>query len=117
MSRGTFDPEEFREELEAAPDNRAVGTTLWFENDRIKVWELRLEPGERAPFHCHARDYFWTVVSPGRGRQRFADGTWTERDYAMGETKFLHHSPTDTLIHDLENVGEGVLRFVTVELS
>ena len=26
-----------------------VGTTLLFENDRVKVWEMSLEPGEEAP--------------------------------------------------------------------
>lgn len=39
------------------------------------------------------------------------------RDYALGETKYLVHSHDDALIHDLENVGESMLRFVTVELK
>ena len=57
-----------------------LGTSLWFENDRVRVFEVRLEPGERGPFHVHDRTYFWTVVEPGRGRQRFADGTFVVRD-------------------------------------
>jgi hypothetical protein len=117
VTEGRFDREGFREELQTAPENRAVGTDLWFENDRVRVWDLHLEPGQRAPFHCHAEDYFWTVVSPGRGRQRFADGTYQEREYSLGETRFLHNSLDSVLIHDLENVGQTVLRFVTVELK
>jgi hypothetical protein len=27
------------------------------------------------------------------------------------------HSPEDPLVHDLENVGSSILRFVTVELK
>ena len=113
---GTFDAGEFADELAAAPVNLDVGTSLLFENGSVKVWEVRLAPGERGPFHAHTRNYFWTVVESGTGLQRFSDGTFVVRDYALGETRFLEHSPQDSLIHDLENVGETVLRFVTVEL-
>ena len=34
-----------------------VGTTLLFENDRVRVWELRLEPGQRSDLHHHESDY------------------------------------------------------------
>lgn len=113
---GTFDTGRYAAELRVAPDNLAVGTTLWFENERLKVWEVLLQPGERGPFHAHTRDYFWTVVEGGRGLQRFADGTFRVRDYAVGDTSYLEHTPDDPLIHDLENAGDTVLRFVTVEL-
>jgi len=116
VEEGTFDPVEFAEELAAAPTNLAVGTTRWFENDRLKVWEVKLEPGERGPFHSHTHNYFWTVVEGGRGLQRFSDGTLLVRDYHIGDTSYLEHTPETALIHDLENVGETVLRFVTVEL-
>lgn len=116
VETGRFDPDEFAEELAAAPGNLEVGTSLWFENDRIRVWELRLEPGQRGPFHAHTRDYFWTVVEGSRGLQRLADGSFSVREYRVGETRYLEHSPDQALIHDLENVGETVLRFVTVEL-
>jgi quercetin dioxygenase-like cupin family protein len=116
LNEGTFDPADFSEELAVAPTNLAVGTTLWFENDRLKVWEVKLEPGERGPFHAHTRNYFWTVVEGGRGLQRMGNGTFWERDYRVGDTSYLEHTPQTALIHDLENVGDSVLRFVTVEL-
>jgi quercetin dioxygenase-like cupin family protein len=116
IEEGHFDPAEFAAELAAAPTNLAVGTTLWFENDRIKVWEVQLAPGERGPFHAHTRNYFWTVVEGGRGLQRLGDGTLAVRNYSVGDTSFLEHTPETALVHDLENVGETVLRFVTVEL-
>ena len=114
---GTFDPADFAEELAAAPTNREIGTSLWFENDHVRIYENRLEPGERGPFHVHDATYFWTVIEPGRGLQRFADGTRVTRDYALGETRYLVHTREDPLIHDLENVGDSTLRFVTVELK
>jgi uncharacterized cupin superfamily protein len=115
--RGTFALEEFAQELAAAPTNREIGTALWLENDHVRVFEVRLEPGQRGPFHVHDATYFWTVVEAGRGLQRFADGTLVVRDYALGETKYLVHSADDPLVHDLENVGDSTLRFVTVELK
>ena len=116
VEEGTFDPDDYAAELAAAPDNLEVGTTIWFENDRIRVWEILLQPGERGAFHSHVTNYFWTVVEGSRGLQRFADGTFVVRDYLVGETKYLEHTPETALIHDLENVGNSTLRFVTVEL-
>jgi len=116
VEQGVFDTGEFVEELDAAPHNKELGTSVWFENDRIRVWEVLLEPGERGAFHAHTTNYFWTVVEGSRGLQRFSDGTFVVRDYLVGETKFLEHSEEEFLIHDLENVGNSTLRFVTVEL-
>jgi beta-alanine degradation protein BauB len=115
--RGTYDPGEFSDELERAPSNHDIGTALWFEDDKIRVFESRLEPGQRAPFHVHDKTYFWTVVDSGRGLQRFADGNYVVHGYELGETKRLEHSASETLIHDLENVGDTTLRFVTVEFK
>lgn len=116
VESGHFDVADYAQELERAPHNHQLGTSLWFANDRIRVFEVRLPPGERGPFHIHDKTYFWTVVGAGRGRQRLADGTYVVRDYRLGETKYLVHSADDALIHDLENVGTTELRFVTVEL-
>ncbi|MGH8942008.1 MAG: cupin domain-containing protein [Acidimicrobiia bacterium] len=116
LNEGLYDPADFTDELAAAPYNFDVGTTVWFENDRIRVWEILLQPGERGAFHSHVTNYFWTVVEGSRGLQRFSDGTYVVRDYLVGETKYLEHTPESALIHDLENVGSSTLRFVTVEL-
>ena len=115
--RRTFAVEDFADELAVAGENRELGTSLWFENDHVRIFEVSLGPGGRGPFHVHDATYFWTVVEPGRGLQRFADGSFVVRDYALGDTKYLIHSPEDPLVHDLENVGETTLRFVTVELK
>ena len=116
VEEGAFDPAEFAGELAAAQANLEVGTRLWFQNDRVKVWEISLEPGQRGPFHAHTRRYLWTVVSPGTGRQRSPDGSFTVRRYEVGDTQYSEHSEADPMIHDLENAGETTLRFVTVEL-
>jgi quercetin dioxygenase-like cupin family protein len=116
IEEGAYDVASFAEELAAAPDNPAVGTSRLFENERVRVWEVRLAPGERSPFHAHTVRYFWTCVDAGVGRQRYADGTMKLLRYAAGDTLYSEHSAEAPLLHDLENVGETPLRFVTVEL-
>jgi len=112
-----FDPVDYERELTQAPANKNVGTRLWFENEAIRVWEVRLAPGERGPFHAHTRRYFWTVVDAGLGRQRTtADGSMITREYNVGDTNYSEHSEEDPMIHDFENVGDTEIRFITVEL-
>ena len=117
VKRGSYDVAEYADELVRAHQNHDIGSSLWLENDHVRIFESRLEPGERGPFHVHDRTYFWTVVDAGRGLQRFADGAYVVRDYRVGDTKYLVHSFDDPLVHDLENVGDTTLRFVTVELK
>lgn len=116
LEEGTFDVGEFEDELAAAPDNRAIGSSVLFENDRVRVWEVRLQPGERGDFHLHDRNYFWTVVDGGIGKQRSPDGTYVLRRYDTGDTSFQDNTPDDSMIHDFENAGDAEIRFVTVEL-
>jgi hypothetical protein len=40
-----------------------IATSLLFENDRVRVWEMRLDPGERSPIHEHKHDYVMIQVS------------------------------------------------------
>ena len=54
-------------EREQQTNNGCVGSTLLSENERVRVWIIRLAPGERIGFHRHVLDYFWTSVS-GRTR-------------------------------------------------
>ena len=49
-------------------ENVQVGTRLLFENERIRVWDITLEPGERLPFHrrrAHARKPGHSSVTRG----------------------------------------------------
>jgi hypothetical protein len=111
---GTFDVSAFADELASPSVN--VGTTLLFENDRVKVWEIRLEPGQRAPFHRHPHPYFFVCAEPGRVRTRFANGFYADGDAEPGEFMYLEHSEDEPGIHDLENIGDTTVRYTTVEL-
>ena len=55
-------------ERENKQPNGCVGSQLLSENERVRIWIIRLKPGERIGFHRHVLDYFWTSVNGGRGR-------------------------------------------------
>lgn len=114
-AQGTFAVSEFAGELQGER-NRAVGTKLLLENDRVRIWEIRLEPGERAPFHWHTTSYFFVCVEAGRSRSRFPNGFYMDADSDVGETIFLDIAPEEPHVHDLENIGATTLRYTTVEL-
>lgn len=117
IGEGTFEVADFEKELDdARQGNRQLGTAVLFENDRVRVWEVRLAPGERGAFHLHDRNYFWTVVDGGVGKQRSDDGTWKLRRYNVGDTSYQDNSSENPMIHDFENAGDSDIRFVTVEL-
>ena len=39
-----------------------VGSRVVFEDDKIKVWEFELEPGEQTPVHTHELEYIFYVI-------------------------------------------------------
>ena len=81
------------------------------------MWIIRLAPGERVGFHRHVLDYFWTSVSGGRGRQHVHDGTTIECTYQPGETRHESYGKGEFKVHDLENLGDREMVFMTVEFK
>ena len=100
---------------EAVNPNGCVGHVLVSETDKVRVWRVYLRPGERIGFHRHVLDYFWSAVTSGRGRQHFNDGETREYTYRAGETRHETYGPGEYKVHDLENIGDTDLIFVTVE--
>ncbi|AEW99115.1 cupin domain-containing protein [Streptantibioticus cattleyicolor] len=106
---------ELRAEFEAHAHDGHVGSRLLSENARVRVWEIRLAPGDRWHAHRHVLDYFWTAITPGRSRQHTHDGTTRDVSYHAGETRHFTFGPGEFLLHDIENTGETELIFTTVE--
>jgi beta-alanine degradation protein BauB len=104
-------------EHEAKNPNPCVGSQLLSENERTRVWMIRLAPGERVGFHRHVLDYFWTSVTGGYGRQHLQDGTILECSYASGETRHESYGKDEFKVHDLENLGDREMVFMTVEFK
>jgi quercetin dioxygenase-like cupin family protein len=104
-------------ERESKNPNPCVGSTLLSENERTRVWIIRLAAGERIGFHRHVLDYFWTSVSGGRARQHVHDGTTIEYTYQPGETRHESYGKGEFKVHDLENLSDREMIFMTVEFK
>jgi hypothetical protein len=108
-------PDTLTAELKQNENNGCVGTELVSETDRVRVWLIRLKPGQRIGFHKHVLDYFWTALNAGRARSNHEDGATYETTYFAGETQHARYRPGEYKIHDLENIGNTDLVFSTVE--
>jgi len=54
--------EKFREEHADDPIGNVANTVL-FEDERVRIWEMKLEPGEHSDLHHHSVDYYLVVFS------------------------------------------------------
>jgi beta-alanine degradation protein BauB len=106
---------ELHAELGTHAANPLVGTRLLLADERMRVWEIRLAPGERLAFHRHVLDYFWTCVSGGAAISRDGEGNTKGRRYGVGETLALSFGEGASMIHDLSNAGTADIVFTTVE--
>ena len=102
-------------ERESRQNNGCVGSQLLSETDKVRIWIIRLAPGERIGFHRHVLNYFWTSVNGGRGRQHLMDGTTVEYSYFPGETRHETYGVGEYKVHDLENLGDQEMIFNTIE--
>lgn len=98
--------------------NDRIGTRLVSESRQMRVWHIRLKPGDILPAHRHDRPYFWTVLTDGQARSRYDDGRIVDVTYAAGDTAhFPAPGPENGFVHDLANTGKTELVFVTVEFQ
>jgi len=81
------------------------------ENDRIRVLEAVLAPGEKEQLHSHPA-YVIYVIAGGKVRNHAADGKVSEAEFAAGDTIYR-----DPLTHWAENIGTTTIRLVLVELK
>ena len=67
---------------EAEKPNGCVGSELLSETEKLRVWTIRLKPGERIGFHRHVLNYFWTV-GERRARPPAPDGRHHDRIHLL----------------------------------
>lgn len=101
--------------MTAAPDHHAV----LFENDRVRVLDTRLGPGDQTPVHAHE---------------------WPAALYVLSWSDFVRCTPNDEVIadsraagnapdvgtalwlppldpHYVRNVGDGTLHIIAIEIK
>ncbi len=106
---------EFRARHAGAPLGR-VGSRVLFENERVRVWEMTLAPGEASDLHRHDLDYVIVLLEgdriaavPGPGSERPP----REAEVTPGRTVFLERGESEWTV----NTGERPYREVLIELK
>lgn len=98
-----------------------IATGLLFENDRVRVWEMRLQPGEEGAVHRHDNDYVMIQIAGDKMAARFepdSGGPWGSLGYVEGDV-----SPGNVLwadrggIETAVNVGKEPFYEIVVELK
>jgi predicted metal-dependent enzyme (double-stranded beta helix superfamily) len=96
-----------------------VGNKLVYENDRVRVWELRLDPGQESPVHKHELDHILIQISGDKialapepdTASRYKD--YMEADVVPGEVAFVRRGGIEVA----RNVGAQQYREIIVELK
>ena len=84
--------------LEIPEGVERVGSKLLFENDRVRVWELRLQPGEIEALHEHKLDYVMIQVDGDRVAGEFepdSGGPWGGMTHVEGLAATIWSYPVD----------------------
>ena len=89
-----------------------IGTKLIFENERVKIWEFTLAPGQEIGSHTHEHDYFFYPIEGGTLEVTRASGL-TRATLDAG--KIYYRNKGDT--HAAKNVGSERYHEVLVELK
>jgi quercetin dioxygenase-like cupin family protein len=97
-------------EQDAAKVN-AKFITVKVDNQRVRVFETMVKPGEKEAVHSHPASVFY-VLEGGKIRNHAADGTVTEAELRTGDVQYR-----DPLTHWAENIGNTTIRLVLVELK
>ncbi len=99
-----------------------IATKLLLENDRVRIWEFRLEPGERSAVHRHDRDYVMIQIDGDRVAADFepdsndpygAAGSRIEGEVVPGLALYSAPGGIETAV----NTGERTFHEIIVELK
>jgi quercetin dioxygenase-like cupin family protein len=85
--------------------------TVRFENDRVRVLEYHLKPGEKEAQHSHPPGVVY-VTGDATIRSVHPDGTSSETSAKAGDVFWR-----DETTHTVENVGATEVRAIAIELK
>ena len=89
-----------------------IGTKLIFENERVRVWEFTLQPGETIETHKHENDYFFYPIEGGTLEVTRPSGV-TRATLNAGEVYYRKGGDS----HAAKNVDDHRYHEVLVELK
>jgi predicted metal-dependent enzyme (double-stranded beta helix superfamily) len=97
-----------------------VATSLLFENDKVRVWEMDLAPGASSDVHEHTLDYILIQLEGDKIAGIFEDDTkgvyppgTVEGDVAPGNAIYIEKGGIETA----KNTGTQRYREILVEIK
>ena len=89
-----------------------VGSKLIFENERVKIWEFTLAPGETIAAHRHDHDYFFYPLEGGTLEVTRQSGVMQA---TLDAGKVYYRDKGDS--HAARNIGAARYHEILVELK
>ena len=81
------------------------------DNDRVRVLDVMLKPGEKMPMHSHPDNILY-VIAGGKSSSTDAQGKTSERMSKDGECVFR-----EAETHSVENTGSKPIHVLNIELK
>jgi mannose-6-phosphate isomerase-like protein (cupin superfamily) len=85
---------------------------LILENEKVRVLEIVLKPGDKAAMHNHPHNHVVYIMHDARFRLDFPDGTSGEFDLKEGTALMM-----DAGSHETTNIGKTIGRNLVVEIK
>ena len=85
---------------------------LLMENEKVRVLDIRLKPGEKAPMHNHPSSHVVYVMNNAKFKLTFPDGKTGEFDLKSGEALWMEAGS-----HATENIGTTDGHNLVVEIK
>lgn len=95
-----------------------IATRLLLENDRVKIWEMDLAPGEESAVHEHTMDYILVIVEGDRiagvpePDSQGPYNQYLEADVEPGNFFWIEKGGIETA----RNIGQKRYREIAIEL-
>ena len=90
-----------------------IATQLILENDKVRIWNLVVAPGESSDWHLHENDYVTVVVEGGDLDVEYNNCSVASSPSQIGSWSF--HG--DHRIHRVTNNTNSTYRNVLIELK
>ena len=90
-----------------------VANRFLFENERVKVWEMVLEPGESSALHRHTMDYLLCILEGESVDADRADGSSIHLPVKPGHVFYVPRGATETAV----NRSDVRYREILIELK
>ncbi len=94
-----------------------VGTSLLYEDDQVKIWDLRLKPGEKSLWHRHRHPYVTVILAPGNLVGEYDKVPKHIFRYRGGEIEVITGPGSRSWIHHVKNISDRPWRNLVIEFK